>query len=143
MRTSRITITLVKQTIAIHKFIYEKNRVIAFYDTVFSIAMTHLVLEIDVPSSDVLNQNNFLSVLSNRIPNFIGFLVSFIVIAIYWVSHLRVFSYVRHIKEKLIWLKFMSANAVLIWTLATIFCAFVTYNSTCSFCIDIYYLRYR
>ncbi|WP_394332837.1 TMEM175 family protein [Maribacter arcticus] len=71
----------------------------AFYDAAFSIAMTHLVLEIDVPSSDELNQSDFLSVLSNRIPSFIGFLVSFIVIAIYWVSHLRVFSYVRHIKE--------------------------------------------
>ncbi|WP_423794607.1 TMEM175 family protein [Maribacter arcticus] len=83
MRTSRITITLAKQTIAIHKFIYEKNRVIAFYDTIFSIAMTNLVLEINVPCSDVLSQSDFLSVLSNRTPNFIGFLVSFIVIAIY------------------------------------------------------------
>jgi uncharacterized membrane protein len=87
-----------------HKFIYEKNRVTAFCDAVFSIAMTLLILEIDVPSSDVLNQNDFLSVLANRTPNFIGFLVSFMVIAIYWVSHLRIFSYVQHINEKLIWL---------------------------------------
>ncbi|WP_091623389.1 TMEM175 family protein [Maribacter orientalis] len=57
--------------------------------------MTLLILEIDVLSSEVLNKSDFLAVLANRIPNFIGFLVSFMVIAIYWVSHLRILSYVK------------------------------------------------
>jgi len=87
-----------------HKFNYEKSRVTAFCDAVFSIAMTLLILEIDVPNSEVLNKSNFLAILANRIPNFIGFLVSFMVIAIYWVSHLRIFNYVQQINEKLIWL---------------------------------------
>ena len=77
------------------KFIYEKNIVTAFCDAVFSIAMTLLIVEIDVLSSEVLNKSDFLAVLANRIPNFIGFLVSFMVITIYWVSHLRIFSYVK------------------------------------------------
>ena len=70
-----------------HKFIYDKSRVSGFCDAVFSIAMTLLILEIDVPSVEALNTNGFSSLLANRIPSFIGFFVSFIVIALYW-AHL-------------------------------------------------------
>jgi len=85
-------------------FIYDKGRVASFCDAVFSIAMTLLVLEIEVPSADVLSKNSFSSLLANRIPSFIGFLVSFMVIALYWVSHLRIYKYVTVLSEKLIWL---------------------------------------
>ena len=84
--------------------VYDKNRVAAFCDAVFSIAMTLLVLEIDVPSAKVLNNYSIQQVLSDRIPNFIGFLVSFLVIALYWVSHLRIFKYVSSVNEKLLWI---------------------------------------
>ena len=87
-----------------HKFIYDKKRVASFCDAVFSIAMTLLVLEIDVPSVETIYKKDFLVILYNRIPNFIGFFVSFMVIAIYWVSHLRIFRYVKEITEKFIWL---------------------------------------
>ena len=86
------------------KFIYDKNRVASFCDAVFSIAMTLLILEIEVPNSETLVSTDFSSVLSKRIPSFIGFFVSFLVIAIYWISHLRIFRYVKEIDEKLIWL---------------------------------------
>jgi len=88
----------------INDIIYDKSRVTAFCDAVFSIAMTLLILEIDVPSSKVLNQYTISQILADRIPNFIGFLVSFMVIALYWVSHLRIFKYVTNIDEKLLWL---------------------------------------
>ncbi|CAN0591296.1 unnamed protein product, partial [Ectocarpus sp. 12 AP-2014] len=85
-------------------FIYDKGRVASFCDAVFSIAMTLLVLEIEVPSADVLSKNSFSTLLANRIPSFIGFLVSFLVIALYWVSHLRIYKYVTVLSERLIWL---------------------------------------
>jgi len=66
--------------------------------------MTLLILEIDVPSDETLHQDDFRSILYDRIPSFIGFFVSFLVIAIYWVSHLRIFQYVEEVNEKLIWL---------------------------------------
>ncbi|WP_281542424.1 TMEM175 family protein [Maribacter aestuarii] len=87
-----------------HKFFYDKNRVTAFCDAVFSIAMTLLILEIEVPSVEALNTHDFMSLLANRIPSFIGFLVSFLVIALYWVSHLRIYKYVTELSEKFVWL---------------------------------------
>lgn len=85
-------------------FTYDKNRVTSFCDAVFSIAMTLLILEIEVPNSETLAATNFSSILTNRIPSFIGFFVSFMVIAIYWISHLRIFRYVGEVDEKLIWI---------------------------------------
>jgi len=82
---------------------YDKSRVAAFCDAVFSIAMTLLVLEIDVPSMDVLNSSSIQQILAERVPNFIGLLVSFMVTAIYWVSHLRIFKYVSTVNDKLLW----------------------------------------
>tara|TARA_R110002073_G_scaffold57778_4_gene146692 strand:- start:99283 stop:99894 length:612 start_codon:yes stop_codon:yes gene_type:complete len=83
---------------------FDKSRVAAFCDAIFSIAMTLLVLEIDVPSSSVLNSTSISQILVDRIPNFIGFLVSFMVSALYWVSHLRIFKYVSTIDNQLLWL---------------------------------------
>ena len=88
----------------VHKFIYDKNRVSAFCDAVFSIAMTLLILEINVPSVEALNTYSFSTLLENRIPSFIGFFVSFLVIALYWVSHLRIYKYVTIITERFVWL---------------------------------------
>ncbi|WP_394747269.1 TMEM175 family protein [Spongiimicrobium salis] len=85
-------------------FVYDKNRIAAFCDAVFSIAMTLLILEIEVPSSETLNTMEFSSILSNRIPSFIGFLVSFLVIALYWMSHLRIYKFVTTMSERLVWL---------------------------------------
>lgn len=87
-----------------HSFLYDKGRVASFCDAVFSIAMTLLILEIEVPRLDGLNKNDFYAILANRIPSFVGFLVSFMVIALYWVSHLRIYKYVTVMSEKLIWL---------------------------------------
>jgi len=82
---------------------YDKSRVAAFCDAVFSIAMTLLVLEIDVPSTKILNSSSMQQILAERIPNFIGLLVSFMVTALYWVSHLRIFKYVSIIDDRLLW----------------------------------------
>jgi uncharacterized membrane protein len=83
--------------------------------------MTLVVLEIEMPSADVLSKNNFSTLLANRITSFIGFLVSFLVIALYWVSHLRIYKYVKVLTEKLIWL-----NVFLL-----LFVVFLLYSNLC------------
>jgi DNA-binding LytR/AlgR family response regulator len=60
---------------------FDKTRVINFCDAVYSIAVTLLVLEIVIPSYKELKTNNNLEILQNRIPNFIGLIVNFLVIA--------------------------------------------------------------
>ncbi|WP_299889702.1 TMEM175 family protein [uncultured Lacinutrix sp.] len=84
--------------------VYDKGRVASFCDAVFSIAMTLLVLEIEIPETQKIYDVGIMELLSNRIPSFIGFFVSFLVTALYWVSHLRIFKYVTKINDKLLWI---------------------------------------
>lgn len=86
------------------EFQFEKNRVISFVDAVFSIAMTLLVLEISIPAYETVKTEGTLNILANLLPNFIGFFVSFIVIALYWVSHMRSMKFVSSINNNLLWL---------------------------------------
>lgn len=82
---------------------FDKARVINFCDAVFSIAVTLLILDIGIPSFQELNNYTTLEILKNRIPSFIGLVVSFLVIALYWINHLRIFKYVTTIDKKLLW----------------------------------------
>ncbi|MFD0862016.1 TMEM175 family protein [Sungkyunkwania multivorans] len=102
-------------------FEYDKSRVINFSDAVFSIAMTLLVLEIAIPSARQVKTDGTWSVLSNLIPNFVGFLVSFFVIALYWIAHLRLMKYVSSIPSKLLWLNILLLLFVVLLPFSTAF----------------------
>ncbi len=84
--------------------LYDKSRVASFSDAVFSIAITLLILDIDTPSAEDIYTIPFHQILRDRIPDFIGLLVSFLVIAVYWTSHLRVYKYVTKVNAKLLWI---------------------------------------
>jgi len=83
---------------------YDKSRVINFSDAVFSIVMTLLILEVGVPSITALNKLSFGTVLANRIPDFIGLVVSFLVSALYWVGHIKLMKFVSVVTGKLLWI---------------------------------------
>ncbi|MEM6685815.1 MAG: TMEM175 family protein, partial [Bacteroidota bacterium] len=69
---------------------FEKSRVVSFSDAVFSIAMTLLVLEVAIPNSEEAMTQDLGQILENRIPSFIGLVVSFLVTALYWIAHMRI-----------------------------------------------------
>jgi len=83
---------------------YDKSRIISFSDAVYSIAMTLLVLEVAIPSAGAIQKISSWDLLMNRIPNFIGLVVSFLVTALYWVAHLRCMKLVTIVDNKLLWL---------------------------------------
>ena len=85
---------------------FQLERLILFSDAVFAIAITLLVIEIRVP--EIHNSNNFnadlLHALEEKIPEFFGFFLSFAVIGQFWVSHHRLFGYVKSYNGRLLWL---------------------------------------
>lgn len=85
------------------KLSFERSRVIGFSDAVFSVAMTLLILEVVVPSYESINKFGVWDLLEARIPNFIGFVVSFFVTALYWIDYLKITKYVTSFNSKGLW----------------------------------------
>ena len=75
------------------------DRLVAFSDGVFAIAMTLLVLNFTVPTSpDRRNVNQKLSTpLSDQWPELFSYVLSFVVIGRFWLVHHRLSRLVRRI----------------------------------------------
>lgn len=77
-----------------------KERFILFCDAIFAIAITLLILQIDVP--EIVHENNINNVLWELRPRFVSFGISFFVIARFWLVHLNLFAHVRRLDMKLV-----------------------------------------
>ena len=99
------------------------ERMILFSDAVFAIAITLLALEIKVPEIDkhIVTDHMLLEKLDELIPKFIGFLVSFFVIGIYWMSHHRMFGFVINYTPRLLWLNLFFLLAVVLMPFSSAF----------------------
>lgn len=64
------------------------SRILAFTDGVFAIAITLLVLQIEVPQGLTSNAD-FLDEFGDLWPDLFAFGISFVVIGVYWVNHHR------------------------------------------------------
>ena len=82
---------------------FQLERLILFTDAVFAIAITLLVIEIRVPELHHATEEAAVQGLLRLIPKFIGFFISFFVIAVYWVAHHRIFRFVHRLDNRLIW----------------------------------------
>jgi uncharacterized membrane protein len=79
----------------------ETNRIEAFSDGVFAIAITLLVLEIKVPvQADAGNNGLWVAVLSTW-PSFLAFVTSFVTILVVWVHHHWIFSVIAKVDHAL------------------------------------------
>lgn len=90
---------------------FQVERMILFTDAVFAIAITLLILEIKVPNLNYEGLTNA-KIAENvfGFPNFItwiGFFISFWVIALYWIDHHRTFIYVDNYDGKLVFLNLL------------------------------------
>jgi uncharacterized membrane protein len=81
-----------------------KNRLEAFSDGVFSIAITLLILNVKIPQADNLTNSKLLAYLYSALPNIFTFLFSFLVIGVFWVAHHRIFAFVKVVDSTLLWM---------------------------------------
>ena len=82
---------------------FQLERLILFSDAVFAIAITLLVIEIKIPEiHENVSDKALLQSLIHLIPKFIGFIVSFMMIGLYWTVHHRMFGFVTSYSRKLL-----------------------------------------
>jgi uncharacterized membrane protein len=83
------------------------DRIVFFSDAVMAIAITLLVLELKAPEAGGNAVGELWTRLLALAPKYMGYLVSFWVIALYWVAHQRCFRYIRRFDRRLIFLNFL------------------------------------
>jgi uncharacterized membrane protein len=78
------------------------ERLEAFSDGVFAIAITLLVLEIRVPpAEDMADPKTLISALGALWPSYVGYLISFVTIGIIWANHHNLFRLVARVSHGL------------------------------------------
>ena len=91
----------------------ELDRIVFFSDAVFAIAITILVLDIRVPD---IPEGRVAAELPAQIltlgPKYLSYVISFLVLAVYWQAHHRVFKHIRGYDGTLVWLNFLFLMAV-------------------------------
>ena len=78
------------------------ERIVFFSDAVMAIAITLLVLEIRLPLLHA--GDNLTTALLGLWPNYLSFVISFLVVRSFWWAHHRTFRLVQRYDEVLIWL---------------------------------------
>jgi uncharacterized membrane protein len=88
------------------------ERLTFFSDAVFAIAMTLLVVEVKLPPLHHPSEVQLAQALLDLIPNYIGFLVSFLVLARFWASHHLFMGLLVSAPPRLVWANLLLLLAV-------------------------------
>lgn len=80
-------------------------RLVSFSDGVFAIAVTLLVFNLKVPPIPPNDVHRLLpGMILHMVPNFNTYIISFLLIAIYWTFHHRMLNLVTHIDTPFLWM---------------------------------------
>ena len=86
----------------------ELARIVNFSDGVFAIVITLLILTIQVPDiPPALVARHLPGRLLALEPKILSYVISFLVVAVYWMAHHRVFRPIRGYDGTLLWLNFL------------------------------------
>ena len=78
------------------------ERVVAFSDSVFAVAITLLVFQIDIPKLPSGGGSALDRALDGTIPDVISYFIGFAVIGLFWVGHHRFFDSLRGFDERML-----------------------------------------
>jgi uncharacterized membrane protein len=88
----------------------ELDRIVNLSDGVFAIAITILVLDIRLP--DGLSPTELPAQVLALGPKYLSYVISFLVLTVYWQAHHRVFKPITGYDRTLVWLNFLFLMAV-------------------------------
>jgi uncharacterized membrane protein len=82
------------------------NRLEAFSDGVFAVAITLLVLNIKVPPL-YLDEGHLVEALSGQLPTLFAFVTSFFTVGVMWLNHHRLFAHIKRTNTVLLMLNLL------------------------------------
>lgn len=94
-----------KSPVAQSSGVVGNERVGAFTDGVFAIAITLLVLELKVPEH--LPPGGLVELLPELLPKILGHVISFAILGLYWVAHHNMFQHIKRHDRTLLWLNIL------------------------------------
>ena len=80
--------------------------VISFSDALFAFAITLMALTIELPNfpNNITESELTKRLGESLIPNIVHYMISFLVVGMYWIAYHRFFEYIKRIDATLIWL---------------------------------------
>jgi uncharacterized membrane protein len=96
------------------------EHVISFSDAIFAFAITLMTLSIDIPDLPTdLTQSEILDKLYELYPQFESYIISFAVIAIFWVSYHQVFNHIKGSHITMVYLNLLLLLLITLLSLST------------------------
>ncbi|MGZ7160534.1 MAG: TMEM175 family protein, partial [Methanobacterium sp.] len=84
---------------------FNKKRINTLVDGIFAIAMTLLVLNLVIPPfTGQINNFQLLNSLYKILPIFFSLVLSFLLLAMFWYLHHRIFNQIKIVNRTLIWI---------------------------------------
>ena len=93
------------------------DRIISFSDAVIAVAITLMVVQVQIPESVAPGQLQ--QALRGLIPTFTTYVFSFYIVAVYWIEHHRMFKYIKRCDDGLIWLNLLLLMLIALVPFAT------------------------
>lgn len=88
-----------------------KHRIEALVDGIFAVAMTLLVIELRIPEqAHHAGEAGLRGALLHLLPVMISWVISFFVLANFWIANHRLYSFVRHVDQPLLWLTMLGLS---------------------------------
>jgi len=81
-----------------------KTRIEALTDGIFAIAMTLMVFDIKVAPVAHMDQWNLRHELIQLWPRFLAYVISFVMLGVYWVGHHNQYHYIRRTDRPFLWI---------------------------------------
>jgi uncharacterized membrane protein len=81
------------------------DRLVTLTDGVFAIVMTILVLDLEIPGAG--EGQSVADGLRDLVPTFGAFVISFLIVGMYWVWHRGIFAQVRYTNYQVLWLNLL------------------------------------
>ncbi len=95
------------------KYTFSVQRIETLTDGIFAIAMTLLVLTITLPKKGMdLTEVKLHKLLLGQAQEFFNYVLSFLLLAVFWVVHHRQFHCIRHTDTRHLWINIMFLMAV-------------------------------